>query len=85
MASAQFAAQSLSSLSGETESGINRIVLHRGSALPASTCQDRAGSRAPITGVGRGLSRDLHASSESSPSSPRQAPGKRDYKNVELT
>jgi hypothetical protein len=38
-----------------------------------------------LTGVDRGLSRDLHASCESSPSSPRQALGKRDYKNVELT
>jgi len=29
-------------LSGETESGINRIVLNRGSAPPASTCQDQS-------------------------------------------
>jgi hypothetical protein len=42
MASAQFAAQSVSSLSGETESGINRIVLHRGSVPPASTSQDQS-------------------------------------------
>ena len=42
MASAQFAAQSVSNLSGETESGINRIVLHRGSAPPASTSQDQS-------------------------------------------
>jgi hypothetical protein len=41
MTSAQFAAQSVSSLSGETESGINRIV-YRGSAPPASTCQDQS-------------------------------------------
>ena len=31
-----------------------------------------------LSGVDRGLSRDLHAGCKSSPSSPRQAPGKRE-------
>src|SRR5215469_780167 len=38
--SAQLVAHSVSSLCGRTESGINRIVAHRGSAPPALTCQD---------------------------------------------
>jgi len=42
MISAQLAAQSASSLSGETESGINRIVDHWGSAPPVLTSQDRS-------------------------------------------
>jgi hypothetical protein len=41
----QFAAQSVSSLCGGTESRINRIVAHRGSAPPALTRKDRSRKR----------------------------------------
>ena len=45
--SSQLAAQSVSSLCGGAQSGINRIVLHRGSA-PALTRQDLSRKRSPF-------------------------------------
>src|SRR5216684_5122885 len=45
MTSAQPAAQSVSSLYGGAESGINRIVAHWSSAPPALTCQDLSRKR----------------------------------------